>query len=394
MAINTDIRRVRASLVVLAALAWSACSSSDRRTPTEVPLVSDVQATPVVTGLEVPVHLAAPAGDARLFVAEQRGIIRIIKGGALLPTPFLDISSKVTIGLERGLFSMAFDPQFAQNRRFFVNYTGSAGATVIESYVVSASDPDVADAGSASLALRIEQPFANHNGGHIMFGPDNMLYVAMGDGGGANDPLGHAQDRNTLLGALLRIDVSAGAGYTVPAGNPFIGQAGTRPEIWAYGLRNPWRIAIDAMTSRLYIADVGEDAVEEVNVESRTAGGLNYGWSIMEGNTCFLTSSCDRAGLTVPRHTYDHSDGRCSITGGVVYRGLEMAALRGHYFYGDLCRAGVRTFLVGATGVVSEHRVWDVGAIGGALSFGIDGADELYVLTTGGGVYRLGLAPP
>jgi len=377
-----------------ALLSLVACANDDRSRITEVPLGARMIATAVATGLNAPVHVSAPSGDGRLFIVEQGGIVRVVTGGALLPTPFLDISAKISTGAERGLFSIAFDPGFAQNRRFFLNYTATDGATTVERYLATAGNPDVADPASASLVIRIEQPYANHNGGHILFGSDNMLYIAMGDGGGPSDPDGHAQNRNTLLGALLRIDVSGGQGYTVPADNPFVSTTNARPEIWAYGLRNPWRIAIDAPTSRIYIADVGENAMEEVNVENLSTKGLNYGWSIMEGTLCHDAATCDRTGLTLPKHTYGHSDQRCSITGGPVYRGTAMRPLQGHYFYADFCESRVRSFVVGtSTGLVAEHRDWDIGNIGNITSFGTDGANEMYVVSIAGSVYRLAFAP-
>lgn len=349
-----------------------------------------MEAVPIATGLAAPVHLTAPAGDDRLFIVEIGGTIRIVEGGATLAAPFLDISSKVSTGGERGLLSMAFDPLFATNRRFYVNYTDVDGHTRVERYLASAADPDLADAASAELILMVEQPEDNHNGGHILFGPDGMLYVAMGDGGGDGDPHANGQDLGTLLGALLRLDVRGAAPYQVPLDNPFVANANARPEIWAYGLRNPWRIAFDDASGRLYIADVGQREMEEVNIEDIDDGGQNYGWNVMEGTACYGATTCDQMGLTLPRHTYDHEGGLCSITGGSVYRGTAMNSLRGHYFYADLCRAGFRSFRL-AGEQATDHQDWDL-PISSIVSFGTDSAGELYVVSMSGTVYRLRFA--
>lgn len=349
-----------------------------------------VEAVLVENGFAQPVHLTAPAGDDRLFIVELGGTIRIIEAGAALGTPFLDISANVSTGGERGLLSMAFDPQYATNRRFYVNYTDLNGNTRVERYVASVGDPDVADAGSAELILAVNQPEDNHNGGHLLFGPDGMLYVAMGDGGG-NGLV--SQDLTSLLGKLLRLDVRGAAPYAVPPGNPYVGSTtGARAEIWASGLRNPWRIAFDDPSDRIYIADVGETSLEEINVESVTADGLNYGWNVMEGTECFNAASCSQAGLTLPKHTYDHAGGRCSITGGAVYRGDAMPSMRGHYFYADLCQDGVRSLRVSG-GSTTDHRLWETGDLGNIVSFGTDSDGEMYVISAGGGVYRLSPAP-
>ena len=345
----------------------------------------EVQLQVVVSGLDDPVHLTAPAGDARLFVVEQEGRIRIVRNGQLLSTPFLDITSKVGSGGERGLLSLAFHPQFGTNGQFFVNYTDRSGNTNVERYLVS-SDPDRADPGSARRVLLISQPYSNHNGGHILFGPDQMLYVAMGDGGSGGDPQNHAQDRSDLLGDLLRIDVSQEP-YAIPADNPFRNVSGARGEIWAFGLRNPWRIAFDREAGNLYIADVGQNQVEEINVVPASTAGVNYGWRITEGSRCYNPgSNCNRNGLTGPVAEYTHSEG-CSVTGGLVYRGQSIPELRGHYFFGDYCQGWIRSFLF-ANGQISSNRTWPVGNIGSILSFGEDAAGELYVLSANGTVYR------
>jgi hypothetical protein len=371
-------------LVLLAAVTLSACSDDGMGPPIET--VDDLRAVDVVSGLVSPVHLTSPAGDARLFVVDQPGVIYVVRNGTRLATPFLDISQEVAYGGERGLFSMAFDPEYDSTGLFWVNYTDNAGDTRVERYRVSA-DPDVADAGSAELVLHVDQPASNHNGGQIAFGPDGMLYVGMGDGGGGGDVQNHGQNRSTLLGALLRLDVRT-LPYAIPADNPFAGSVDDRPEIWGYGLRNPWRFSFDDVAGDLYIGDVGQGEWEEINAVAADEAPVNYGWRIMEGTHCYNPSSCNQTGLRLPVHEYSHDEGRCSVTGGHVYRGEDLTGLQGHYFYSDYCAGFLRSFRV-AGGSATEHREWNVGDLGNVLSFGEDSAGELYVLTGGGRVYRL-----
>ena len=345
----------------------------------------------MVNGLSMPLFLTSPAGDlSRQFVVEKIGRIRIIKDGGLVPTPFLDITQKVSNGGEQGLLGLAFHPQYATNGLFIVNYTNTAGDTRVAIYRVSA-DPDRADAASEQVILAVDQPFANHNGGMVAFGPDGMLYIGLGDGGSGCDPQGHGQNRNSLLGKLLRLSVSATGVVTIPSDNPLVGQPGTRAEIWSWGLRNPWRFSFDRATGDLYIGDVGQNAREEINVATDRPAfgqGRNYGWNIMEGSACFSASSCDRTGLTPPVLEYSHSDG-CSVTGGYVYRGSALAAFAGHYFYADYCEGWVRSFrLSGPTAV--DQRDWTSLRPGSQItSFGEDARGELYLLTSSGHVYRI-----
>lgn len=278
-------------------------------------------------------------GSGRLFVTEQEGTIRIIKNGVLLATPFLDISDRVRAGGERGLLSVVFPPGYARKGYFYVNYTDLDGDTNVARYQVTGV-PDLADPDSEEQVLVVDQPFANHNGGQLAFGPDGYLYIGMGDGGSGGDPDNRGQTPNTLLGKILRIDVeSGGSPYRVPASNPFVGDTRYLPEIWAVGLRNPWRFAFDRETGDLYIGDVGERAIEEINFQPASSpGGENYGWRIMEGSTCFNpATNCSREGLTMPVAEYRHDDGHCSVTGGVVYRGSQHPAMRGIYYYADYC---------------------------------------------------------
>ena len=341
----------------------------------------------VADGLTAPLHVSTPPGDVRIFVVEQPGTVRIIDNDRILDRPFLDISDRLRFGGERGLLGLAFHPNYSRNGYFFVNYSEKVnGATRIERYRVS-EDSNRADPASAQLVLRVEQPYSNHNGGHILFGPDGMLYVAMGDGGAGGDPKGHGQNRATLHGALLRIDIDSDTPYAIPTDNPFIGDVGGRDEIWAWGLRNPWRISFDGVAGLLYVADVGQDDWEEVTIVSAAVGGHNYGWNLMEGNHCFTEPRCDSTGLTTPDYVYSHDEG-CSITGGLIYRGAAMPDLHGHYFFSDYCTGFLRSFRYSA-GAVIEAKGWDAGNLGHVTSFGTDAAGELYITNSGGQVLKL-----
>jgi glucose/arabinose dehydrogenase len=377
--------------LVLALVVWACGGSPESASgpgtqPDEGSEPVALQLTLVASGLESPVHATSPVGDPRLFVAEQAGVIRIVRAGNVLGVPFLDIRDRVRTGSERGLLSLAFHPGYASNGTFFVNYTAANGATRVERYSIMA-DGDVADPGSGHLILEVQQPFSNHNGGHILFGADGMLYVAMGDGGSGGDPQGHGQNRETMLGALLRLDVDGGDPYAIPPDNPYAGSASFRPEIWAWGLRNPWRIAFDRTRGLLYVADVGQDRIEEVDVVPAGEGGLNFGWAIMEGSECFGGGACEGQDLVLPVLEYDHSEG-CSVTGGLVYRGSAIPEVRGHYFYSDHCQGWLRSFLY-ENGAATARRQWNVRAIGDVTSFGEDSDGELYVLSADGRLYRL-----
>jgi glucose/arabinose dehydrogenase len=324
-------------------------------------------------------------GSGRLFLVEQPGVIVIHAGGQDQAQPFLDITERVQYGGERGLLSMAFAPDYAQSGLFYLWYTRSGGDTVLSRFSVG-NDPDQADAASEEVLLVVEQPYSNHNGGRLRFGPDGMLYLGLGDGGSANDPLGAGQDRTTLLGKLIRIDVEPqNGGYAIPADNPFIGDDTTRDEIWATGLRNPWRISFDRETGDLYIADVGQSEREEVNVQPASSnGGENYGWSVMEGSLCTV-GGCDQAGLTLPVFEYDHTQG-CSITGGEVYRGLAYPALNGTYLFADYCQGTI-------WGLTRNAGQWSAGVLLSTLyqvvTFGEAGDGSVYMATTNAGVFLL-----
>jgi len=345
----------------------------------------------VTAGLDFPLDLTTLPGDVeRLFVAEKGGRIRIVKNGSLLPEPFLDISTQVSTGSEQGLLGFTFTPDYPASGRFVVHYTDLAGDTRLSVFAVSA-DPDRADPASETLILTTPQPFANHNGGQVVFGPDGHLYLGLGDGGSGGDPLGNGQDLTDLLGSLLRLDLSPGTSYTIPPDNPFAGAADARPEVWSYGLRNPWRFSFDRATGDLYIADVGQNLWEEIDVALAADGGgsgVNYGWSRMEGNHCFAASRCDLTGLALPVLEYSHQHG-CSVTGGYVYRGAAIPDLQGHYFYADLCQGWVRSFRL-QDGRPTEEADWPTLRPGGLISsFGQDAAGELYILTTEGRVNRI-----
>jgi glucose/arabinose dehydrogenase len=368
--------------VLLLAAACGRSNPSDGQPP-PVP-ASGLRLVEVASGLSQPLYVTAPAGDPRLFIVEQTGRIRIVSGGTLLPAPFIDLSAKLTSGGERGLLSMAFHPNYAANGYFYVYYTDLRGDTKVERYHVGAN-PNTADPASAQLVLTVAQPYANHNGGLLLFGPDGYLYVGLGDGGSGGDPQGNGQNPAALLGKILRLDVNGAAPYAIPPNNPFVGQAGKRPEIWITGVRNPWRFSFDRDAGLLYLADVGQNAWEEVNVTLAGTGGLNFGWNLMEATHCY-TSGCSQQGLTLPALEYSHADG-CSITGGYVYRGSAIPGLRGHYFYADYCEGWIRSFRWDGS-QASDRRSWDLGSIGNVSSFGEDASHELYVTSSSGKVYR------
>lgn len=349
----------------------------------------------VADGFERPTFVtAAGDGSGRLFVVEKRGTIRIVRDGQVLPAPFLDIRSLVrSSGNEQGLLGLAFHPEFPANGRFFVYYTASNADNTLAEFRVSASDPNRADPASRRVLFAVPDDYANHNGGMLAFGPDGYLYVALGDGGGSGDPLGAGQDRTTLLGKLLRLDVDGapapGLAYAIPPDNPFASAGdGVRREIWAYGLRNPWRFSFDRETGDLWIADVGQDDREEVNFEpAGSPGGRNYGWSIMEGTRCYRPSSgCATGGLTLPVFEYTHDDG-CSVTGGYVYRGSAIPALRGAYLLADYCTGAAWALRFSGSRLESTRLDDFPGSIS---SFGEDDAGELYVVRDQeGALYRL-----
>jgi glucose/arabinose dehydrogenase len=349
-----------------------------------------IRFVPVVSGLAMPVA-ATHAGDnsGRLFVTEQAGLIRIVRNDALLNRPFLDISGRVSCCGEQGLLSVAFPPSFPRSSAFYVNYTDTNGDTTVARYRVS-SDPDLADPTSEEIILKVAQPYSNHNGGQLAFGPDGYLYIGMGDGGSGGDPQNRAQDPSELLGKLLRIDVESGATpYAVPLDNPFRGDAIYRPEIWALGLRNPWRFSFDRVTGDLWIGDVGQNTMEEIDHQlAASHGGENYGWRIREGTLCYDSALCATPGLVPPVAVYTHSQG-CSVTGGYVYRGERSPAWVGTYFFGDFCTGLVWALRpsVGAAELIATTTY-------AISSFGEDERGEIYLVDySAGTLLRLELSP-
>jgi glucose/arabinose dehydrogenase len=364
--------------------------------------VAGLRLTQVTSGLDRPVYVGSPPGDtARLFVAEQAGRVHVIENGTRESTPFLDIVSKVTRSAnEQGFLGLAFHPDYAQNGRFFVHYSTNAtgtldtGDTVISEFRRSAADANTADPASERVLLTQSQPYGNHNGGSIEFGPDGFLYIGLGDGGLANDPQGNGQSTSTLLGKILRIDVDATTSgpYGIPAGN--LTGAGARPEIWAYGLRNPWRFSFDACTGDLWMGDVGQNAWEEINFEPAGQGLRNYGWRLKEGEVCFNpTSNCDPGDATVaPVAVYDNDAEGCSVTGGYVYRGSRIPSLRGTYIYADFCSGNFWTIRMQSGQADVQRITSDINPSGltQISSFGRDARGELYVTVfEGGAVYRI-----
>jgi glucose/arabinose dehydrogenase len=338
----------------------------------------------VVDGLSQPVFVTAPKGDPRLFVVEKTGTIRIIVDGKVGETPFLDISGKVSGGSEQGLLGLAFHPDFASNGRFFIDYTDRAGDTHVTAYTV-APDATQVNAGSGKDLLTIDQPYANHNGGFVGFGPDGLLYISTGDGGSGGDPHGNGQTTNELHGKILRIDVDHAEPYAIPASNPFANGGGAK-EVFAYGLRNPWRIAFDG--NDIYIADVGQNRWEEVDVIATSDAGANLGWNVMEGERCFAQQGCDPGGMVKPVHVYSHDEG-CSITGGYVYRGQAIPEIVGDYFFADYCSGKVWSFKL-ADGNAGALTDWtEMLSTPQISSFGMDDAGEMYMTTLDGELYQI-----
>ena len=350
------------------------------------PTPLSITLTRIASGFVQPVHIThAGDGSGRLFVVERSGVIRIIRDGIILPTPFFDISGQVqSAGGEQGLLSVAFPPDFAVKQYFYVDYTNLTGIgnTIVARYAVTAN-PDIASSTGAVTLLNVSQPFANHNGGQLAFGPDGFFYVALGDGGSGGDPAGNAQNLATNLGKILRLDTETGVlPYAIPTGNPF------GSEIWAYGLRNPWRFSFDRATGDLYIADVGQNLIEEVNFQPATSsGGENYGWNIMEGTSCFTNPTCDRTGLTLPVAEFSHAEGNCSVTGGFVYRGSQYPDLQGTYLYADFCSG--RLWGLKRSGATWENSLL-LDTTLQISTFGEDEEGHLYLADFGGGdIYRI-----
>jgi glucose/arabinose dehydrogenase len=376
-----------------AASAGSAPSSTAAPTATTAQAKRGVRLVRVGT-FDNPVDITQPPGDrSRLMVVEQTGRIMVLRGGRKLSQPFLDLRSKITSGGEQGLLSVAFPPDYQRSGRFYVYYTDRSDADNRIVEYRRSSNPDRADASSARVVLRMPNLEANHNGGLMLFGPDGLMYVGTGDGGGANDQhgtRGNAQNLGSLLGKILRIDPRASGGrpYRIPSSNPFVGRAGARGEIYAYGLRNPWRFSFDRRTGDLAIGDVGQDQVEEVDFMRRgRARGANFGWRVFEGNRRnFPGESAPGAVRPVIVHT--HAEGWCSVTGGYIVRDPTVPSLFGRYVYGDLCEGRVRTARLRAGRAVPDRKI-DLRAVPSISSFGEDGSGRVYVVSLNGPIYRL-----
>jgi glucose/arabinose dehydrogenase len=380
---------VIASLLVLV----TACGGGGGTLTTNPPPPSGtptIALTPFVSGLSTPVDFQTPDdGSGRIFIVQQSGTIRIVSGGSLLPTPFLDISSRINFdGGEQGLLGLAFHPSYSQNKRFYLNYdrlSGSQIQTVIAEYQLTA-DPNAADPASERILLTVNQPFSNHKAGQMAFGPDGFLYIAFGDGGSGGDPMGNGQNRGTLLGKVARIGVdppfTSGLQYVIPADNPFVGTT-DRGEIWAYGFRNPWRFSFEKGGTRLFVADVGQDKFEEIDLVQK---GLNYGWNTMEGSHCFTPATgCNMTGLTLPIVDYDHSEG-VTVIGGYVYHGTAISSLAGAYIFGDFSNGKIWE-LTESSGTWTRTQLLNSGK--NMSAFGQDAAGELYVVDYSGSVFKI-----
>jgi glucose/arabinose dehydrogenase len=380
------LRRLLAPLSFVLLLA--SCGGNGGGTAPPRTTLPTLTLTPVVSGLTSPVGVeSAHDSTGRLFIVQQGGTIRILQNGALSATPFLDITSLVESGGEKGLLGLAFHPSYSTNRKFYVNYTHRVGGqlqSVIAEYQTSAANPNQADTTTARILLTYDQPFDNHNGGQLAFGPDGFLYIGVGDGGSGGDPNNNGQNKTVLLGKILRIDVnstSAGKQYAIPAGNPFASGTGGAPEIFAWGFRNPWRFSFDS--ARLFVGDVGQDAFEEIDI---VEVGKNYGWRIMEGTHCFNpAANCDQTGLTLPIFDYSHADGE-SVTGGFVYRGSAIPALVGTYVFGDFISGNI--WLLTQTGP-TWTRTLAIASGRGVSSFGRDDSGEVYVVDYSGNILKL-----
>ncbi|HEX2485197.1 MAG TPA: PQQ-dependent sugar dehydrogenase, partial [Myxococcota bacterium] len=372
---------------------------------------SAVSVQRLVSGLNQPMFVTAPAGDSRLFIVERGGKIRIFENGALRSTPFLDISGRVLARNEGGLLGLAFPSDYATTKAFYVYYTTPGTTTSMTSHIsrfrASSTDPNVAT-GEEKILLALSQPWENHNGGTVAFGGDGMLYMGFGDGGDGGDPREYAQKPDTLLGKMIRIDVrhsSFTENYRIPSDNPFVGNGAYKSEIWSLGWRNPFRFSFDRQTGDMYVGDVGQNAREEVDVESASdPGGRNYGWDVKEGTRCYEEPDgvdpseppCNSTSFTDPVHEYDHGAG-CSITGGHVYRGSQ-TSIRGHYFFADYCSSKIWSFVwnggSGISGSVADRTAEFTppsgqGSIGNPVAFGEDGFGELHIVDPGGEIFRV-----
>ena len=366
------------------------CNDSGEQTVEDIPEDSILlqNAFPNLT-FSRPLDLQSPAdGTDRIFVVEQGGVINVFPNNETTPESevFLDISGNLVSRDELGLLGLAFHPNYASNGLFYVTYTPTSDVAVVSSFRVSTTDTDVAEPTSETILLRIPQPFANHNGGQLAFGADGYLYIASGDGGSGGDPQGNAQNLSNLLGAILRIDVDNsdnGLEYAIPADNPFLDNSNTRPEIYAYGLRNPWRFSFDSQTNNLWAGDVGQNELEEIDV---IQSGGNYGWNTFEGTQCFNAATCDGSEFVAPVFEYNQSANDRSITGGYVYRGQSLSLLQGLYVYGDFVSGRIWGLSTNLGTNLTNQLLVDSGLP--ISSFGTDANNELYVCAFDGNIYK------
>lgn len=337
------------------------------------------------TGFTAPVEITN-ANDSRMFVVQQNGIIKILQSdGTVNSANFLNISSKITYGGERGLLGLAFHPQYPSNGYFFVYYNDTGGNITVARYTRSSTDPDVANPATEKIILNLPKPFDNHNGGSIHFAPDGYLWIVTGDGGSGGDPNNNAQNKNSLLGKLLRLDINSSGAYNIPPGNPFVGIDGA-DEVWAYGLRNAWKFNFDTLSGNVMIADVGQGQIEEINRMPLTQAGINYGWRCYEGNNAYNTTGCaTQSTMTFPVAAYDHSGGKCSITGGYVYRGTQFPALQGRYFFADYCSTQIGSLNS------DDSITWTSAFSGNNFStFGVNNQNELFAAAVNSGkIFRI-----
>jgi glucose/arabinose dehydrogenase len=386
------LSRLIRSLGLFALVSATACGD-DTTAPVDTSPRLDVSL--IASGFASPVQVVAPAGDRRVFVVERAGTVKIVKDGVVSPLPFLDLTGVVsTFGSERGMLSLVFHPQFATNRQFFVNYAETDGSIRIARFTASAANPDVADVGSRKNIRRIPHTGVQHYGGMMQFMPDGTLLISVGDAGSGNTSGGDSQQPGTLRGKLIRIDVNGGDPFAIPTSNPFVGETNFRPEIYALGLRNPWRFWIDAPTQQIFLTDVGEASYEELNVVPLTTlPGANFGWSFIEGPLCLPTSgaaACNLDRLFEPTVTYQHGPGCNSITGGVVYRGTQFAEHSGRYFYADFCQGWLKSLRANG-GMTMEPIEWKTSIpVQRLTSFGVDGFGEVYAVSYAGELFKLG----
>ena len=383
--VRTAIRRCSALLAAAAVLALTV--SITKAAPTSARIALQLRAS----GLSKPVYVtSARDGTGRLFIVEQTGRIRILKSGTIYNSPFLNIASQVSGAEEQGLLGLAFDPHFTSNRKLYVDFTDVNGDTIIRQYRTSTTNPNLVAASSARTILKISQPYANHNGGMLAFGPDGYLYIGMGDGGSGGDPGNRAQSTGTLLGKILRINVNGTTStrnYLIPSSNPYVGRTAL-DEIWQLGVRNPWRFSFDRSTGNLWIGDVGQSRWEEIDRAVRTSSGagrgVNWGWHVLEGFACYSPlTGCSTAGKTMPVLAYDHSNGRCAVTGGYVSRGPAVPALNGGYVFADYCSGEI--FVINSTAGSRPPLVRLLDTSLTISSFGEDSAGNLYVVDHDGG---------